>query len=90
MMLRDTSFYMIHCRRYNTSCYYTNGVGCINIPFQHAESIELQKITLYNKKKYIHNFFPVFVKFQIRVRTYVRWVKKQRAVKTFLKRELTG
>jgi hypothetical protein len=62
----------------------------MNIPFQHAECIELQKITLYNKKKYIHNFFPVLVRFQIRVRTYVRWVKKQRAVKAILKRELTG
>ena len=81
---------MIHCRRNNTSCYYTNGVGCVNIPFQYAERIEIQKITIYGNKKYTHNFLPVLLKFQKRLRSYIRWLGYQRCVKAILKRELIG
>lgn len=62
----------------------------MNIPFYTAEYVELQKITLFNRKKYIHNFFPVFVRFQKKVRKYVQWLRCQRNVKTFLERQLTG
>ncbi len=83
-------FYMIHCKRNNASCYYANGIGCVSIPFQYAEHVELQKITLHNRKKHIHNLFPVFVRFQKRVRSYIRWLRQQRSVRTILQRELTG
>ncbi len=86
----ENAFYMIHCKRTDASCYYTTGIGCLNIPFQHATQIELQKITMYNTKKVVHNFFPVFIKFQSRVREHVRWIKKQRSIRVFLQRELIG
>ncbi len=85
-----STFYMIHCKQSEASCYYTIGVGCMNIPFHTAEYVELQKITLFNRKKYIHNFFPVFVRFQRKVLKYVQWLRRQRNVKIFLQRQLTG
>jgi hypothetical protein len=86
----EMMFYMIHCRGSTSSCYYANGIGCVNIPFHLAERVDLQKITLHNRKKYIHNLFPVFVRFQKRVRSYVRWLRRQRSVRAMLQRELIG
>jgi hypothetical protein len=85
-----STFYMICCKQDHASCYYTNGVGCVNIPFKQAKYIKLQKITLYHGNKFIKNLLPAFILFQKQARKYIRWVLKQRTVKVFLQRQLTG
>ena len=85
-----STFYMICCKQDHASCYYTNGVGCIHIPFKNAKSVELQKITFYGNNKFTRNLFPFFLKFQKHIHRYIRWIIKQRSVKVFLQRQLIG
>jgi hypothetical protein len=83
-------FYMIHCKTGTKNCYYARGLGCTQIPFQSAETIELQKITLFGRRQIVHNFFSVFVRFQRAVRLHVQWFKRQRSVRRILERETKG
>jgi hypothetical protein len=83
-------FYMIHCKTDTKNCYYARGLGCIHIPFQSADTVQLQKITIVGRRQIIHNFFSAFVLFQKQVRLHVQWFKRQRSIRHILQRETKG
>jgi hypothetical protein len=85
--MQTTVYYIIHCKKSNSECYYSKGIHLTNIPFQNYMHISLQKITQYNKKQFIYNLYPIFCKFQKALKKYYR---ERKNIKNFLNRELCG
>jgi hypothetical protein len=80
-------FRLIYGEKRNSSTYYTNGINLCNIPFDQFISIQLQKVTYYNRKQFVYNLLPSFVKFQKMFRARYKWIHNPRSI---LLRELTG
>jgi hypothetical protein len=81
------SFYMICCKKNNTNCFFSRGIHISSIPFDTYSDISLQKMTLYNKKQFSHDFYPTFCKFMKALKLYFKVCK---SAKVFLQRELEG
>jgi hypothetical protein len=80
-------FTIICCEKNSGLTYYTKGIHLWNIPFSEFRRVELQKITVYRRRQFIHNLLPAFIRFQ---KEYRKRYKRLHSVRLFLKRELTG
>jgi hypothetical protein len=81
------TFYLINCKKNNSNCYYARGVHITNIPFHTYKSISLQKITQNNRKQFIHDLYPAFLKFLKAIKLYYKLCKNANFI---LKREIQG
>ena len=82
----QTPYYIICCIHPYSKCYYLSNT-LKRIPFELAESVQLQKITITRHFTHTHDLFPAFLKFQKRIKA---WFRKWRSPRTILRRELYG
>lgn len=78
------TLYMIYCK---PNCYYTRGVRITNIPLDKYKNISLQKITFFDRTKFIHDLYPAFLNFLKAIKLYYNRCKNPNVI---LKREIHG
>lgn len=83
-MNHPRKLYMLHCSVDGKHTYYSNGISCLNIPFEKFTTFEIQLITIQSGCYFLRDRFPALVRFQKAWRCRLRWL---RAPKRWLSRQ---
>lgn len=86
-MSQPRTLYMIHYSVDGKHTYFSNGISCLNIPFEKFTKIEIQRMTFETGEVRFRDRFPALVRFQKAWRQRIHWL---RAPKRWLSRQTSG
>lgn len=77
-MSQPRKIMLIQCKKEGRYTYYSNGISCLNIPFEKFINIELQIITFQTGFQLICDRFPALIRFQKAWKRRFQWLRSTR------------